>query len=109
MDLVPGTRLTDTGPARFRGELLKFNVNTDKVLRHELDERVRAVLRFVKACAKANVSDVEGTADTPETAALLRKIGAESLVLLKNEAGVLPLNKDKKVNNPPPPLIENPR
>ena len=59
------------------------------------------MLRFVKTCAHANVNDIEGTQDTPEQRTLLRKIAAESLVLLKNEGGVLPLKKGKKVNIAP--------
>ena len=36
------------GPARFRGDALKFNVATDKVREHVLDDRVRALLAFVR-------------------------------------------------------------
>ncbi|KAL8357767.1 hypothetical protein RB598_002525 [Gaeumannomyces tritici] len=96
---VAGLDLEMPGPSKFRGELLKFNVQTDKVRRHVLDERVRAVLKFVNRCAAAGVEEngPETTAlDTPETAAFLRRIGNESLVLLKNDGGVLPLKKDKK-------------
>jgi len=86
------------GPPRFRGELLTFNVNTDKVLGHVLDERVRKVLELVKRCAKAGIEGgEEGGIDTPETAALLRKISNEGVVLCKNVDGALPLAKDKKV------------
>ncbi len=89
------------GPAKFRGEALKFCVQTDKVTGHTLDERARAVLKLVKQCAASGVPEnaEERTEDTPETAALLRKIGGESLVLLKNEGGVLPLSKEKKVSS----------
>ena len=70
-----------------------------KVPSHVIDERVRNVLKLVKRCAAANIAEYaeEKTANTPETAALLRKIGADSIVLMKNEGYVLPLNKDKKV------------
>jgi beta-glucosidase len=94
-----GLDLEMPGPPRFRGEALKFNVNTDKVLQHVIDERAKAMLKLVKKCAASGVpeSAPETTADTPETAALLRKIGCEGTVLLKNEKEVLPLKKDKKV------------
>jgi beta-glucosidase len=96
-----GLDLEMPGPARFRGESLKFNVSTDKVLPHVLDERARAMLKFIKKCAAAGVPEnaPETTADTPETAALLRKIGQEGTVLLKNDNGLLPLKKEKKVSD----------
>ncbi|OIW29044.1 beta-glucosidase [Coniochaeta ligniaria NRRL 30616] len=87
-----GLDLEMPGPSRFRGEGLKFNVQTDKVREWELDERVRGVLGFVKRCAGSGVREgaEEGTADTPETRELLRRVGGEGVVLLKNEGGVLP-------------------
>jgi len=89
------------GPSRFRGDALKFNVSTDKVREHILDERVRGVLKLVKACAASGVPEnaPEVTGDTPETAGLLRRIGNEGIVLLKNDREVLPLKKDKKVSS----------
>lgn len=94
-----GLDLEMPGPARFRGEPLKFNVSTDKVKQHVLNERARALLNFVKECMKTGIPEnaPENTGDTPETAELLRRIGGESLVLLKNENNVLPLKKNKKV------------
>lgn len=96
--VLAGLDLEMPGPPRFRGEALKFNVSTDKVREHILDERAREVLEFVKKCAASGVKEgqEERAEDTPETAALLRKIGGESLVLLKNEKNILPLKKDKK-------------
>lgn len=98
--VLAGLDLEMPGPPRFRGEALKFNVSTDKVREHILDERAREVLEFVKKCAVSGVKEgqEERAEDTPETAALLRKIGGESLVLLKNEKNILPLKKDKKVS-----------
>ncbi|KAH7030684.1 glycosyl hydrolase family 3 C-terminal domain-containing protein [Microdochium trichocladiopsis] len=86
------------GPPRFRGEPLAFNVSTDKVRGHVLDQRVREVLKLVKKCAASGVPEnaPEGKADTPETAALLRQIGNEGIVVLKNDNNLLPLKKEKK-------------
>jgi beta-glucosidase len=55
-------------------------------------------LKLVNRCAASKIPEdaEEKTADTPETAALLRKIAADSIVLMKNESGILPLKKDKK-------------
>lgn len=94
-----GLDLEMPGPPRFRGELLKFNVGTDKVKEHVLDERVRAMLKFVKKCAASGVEEgaEEREEDTEETRELLRRIGGESFVLLKNDGNLLPLKKNKKV------------
>ncbi|KAI1389318.1 glycoside hydrolase family 3 protein [Hypoxylon trugodes] len=95
---LAGLDLEMPGPPRFRGEPLKFNVSTDKVRTHILDQRVKAMLEFIKKCAASGVKEnaPEATANTPETAELLRRIGNEGIVLLKNEKNVLPLKKDKK-------------
>ncbi|KAI0376927.1 glycoside hydrolase family 3 protein [Hypomontagnella monticulosa] len=95
---LAGLDLEMPGPPRFRGEPLKFNVSTDKVRMHVVDQRLKAMLEFIKKCAASGVKEnaPEGTADTPETAALLRRIGNEGIVLMKNDNNVLPLKKDKK-------------
>jgi beta-glucosidase len=87
------------GPTRFRGEMLNFNVKTDKVREHILDTRVKSVLEFVKKCYASGIPEngEEGTLDTPETAAMLRRVGNEGMVLLKNQHGVLPFANEKKV------------
>lgn len=74
-------------------------VGVGKVKQQVLDERARNVLQLVKRSAAAKIPEYakETTRDTPETAALIRKIGGESIVLMKNENEVLPLSKDKKV------------
>ncbi|KAK0386642.1 hypothetical protein NLU13_6477 [Sarocladium strictum] len=93
-----GLDLEMPGPTKFRGEALKFIASTGKPILHKIDDRAREVLKFVKKCAAAGVKEngPEETRNTPETAALLRKVGNESIVLLKNENNVLPLKKDKK-------------
>jgi len=75
-------------------------VGVNKVPQHILDERARNVLKLVNRCAGANIAEnAEETTvnNTPETSALLRKIGADTIVLMKNEDNILPLKKDKKV------------
>jgi beta-glucosidase-like glycosyl hydrolase len=87
------------GVTKWRGEILVQAVGANKVPQHVLDERDRNVLLLVNRCAAAKIPEYaeETTADTSETAALLRKIGADSIVLMKNEGNILPLKKDKKV------------
>ena len=76
-------------------------VGVNKVPQHILDERARNVLNLVNRCAAAKIPEYaeEKTANTPETAALLRKIGADSIVVMKNNKSILPLKKDKKVKS----------
>lgn len=92
-----GLDLEMPGPARFRGEALQFCASTGKPFAHIIDDRAREVLKLVKKCASLPIEELgpEKTVDTPETRALLRKIGNESIVLLKNDSNVLPLAKDK--------------
>lgn len=94
-----GLDLEMPGPTKFRGELLRHVVGAKKVSTHELDERVRNVLNLVDQCAVSGIADnqEEGTRDIPETAALLRQLAAESIVLFKNERDVLPLRRDQDV------------
>ncbi|KAI1866673.1 uncharacterized protein JN550_007526 [Neoarthrinium moseri] len=95
---LAGLDLEMPGPTRFRGDMLKFNAQTDKVREHIITQRAKTVLEFVKKCYASGIPEngEEGTLDTPETAAVLRKIGNEGIVLLKNEGDVLPFKKEKK-------------
>lgn len=95
-----GLDLEMPGATKWRGEMLVQAVGVGKVPQHVLDERARNVLKLVNRCAGANIPEYaeEKTANTPETAALLREIGADSIVLMKNQGNILPLNKDKKVD-----------
>ncbi|KAK7215833.1 hypothetical protein V2G26_003836 [Clonostachys chloroleuca] len=87
-----GLDLEMPGPSRFRGDLLQFNASFGKPAPHIIDDRARAVLNLVNRCAASGIPEFgpETTRDTPETAALLRQIGNESIVLLKNDNAVLP-------------------
>ncbi|KAJ4151253.1 hypothetical protein LMH87_011965 [Akanthomyces muscarius] len=93
-----GLDLEMPGPSRFRGDALQFNASTGKPFMHHIDDRVRTVLNLVKKVSSLPIEEngPEGTLDTPQTAALLRKIGNESIVLLKNDDKILPFAKDKK-------------
>lgn len=87
------------GPSRWRGDAAVLASSTYKLQPTALDDRARAVLQLVKDCHASGVPEnaPEVTRDTPETTALLRRLAAESVVLLKNENSVLPLSKSKKV------------
>ena len=94
-----GLDLEMPGPTRWRGDLLEHVISSRKVPIHVLDERVRNVLNLVKECKASGVKESapETTRDKPETSKLLRKLAADSCVLLKNENDVLPLKKDKPI------------
>lgn len=94
-----GLDLEMPGPTRWRGALLEHLVSCRKVPIHILDERVRNMLNLVNLSRASGVKEhaPELTNDTVDTARLLRKLAAESCVLLKNEGDVLPLRKDKSV------------
>lgn len=88
-----GMDLEMPGPTQFRGKLLEIAVNTRKVSRATVDAAARNVLRFVqKVTAKARPwTGDPSSPNTPENRALLRKLVADSTVLLKNQRGVLPV------------------
>lgn len=96
-----GLDLEMPGPSRWRGQLVTHALMANKISKQILDARVREVLRLVSRVAKTGVpgNAPEGSRDTPETSALLRKIGGESIVLLKNENKALPLDKSKTVSH----------
>jgi beta-glucosidase len=95
-----GLDLEMPGPTRFRGQLITHAIMANKITRQTLDARVREVLKLVSRVARSGVSEnaLEGSRDIPETGELLRKIAGESIVLLKNENKVLPLDKSKTVS-----------
>ena len=92
-----GLDLEMPGPSYIRGSLVSQAINSRKLLPKDLDPRVREVLRLIKRTAPLNIPEhaAEKTVDTPETAKLLRTIGAHGLVLLKNSKAVLPFNAAK--------------
>jgi beta-glucosidase len=91
-----GLDLEMPGPATWRGNLLEKAVAAKAIPEQIVDDRVRNVLRFVQRCYTSGVPEnaPENPRNTPETAALLRQIAADSIVLLKNE-DILPLNPVK--------------
>ena len=87
------------GPPRWRTYALHHSITSNKLRVEDVDNRVRNVLELVNRVAASGVGEdvEESTRDVEETGILLRKAAAESIVLLKNEGGILPLRSDKKV------------
>lgn len=87
-------------------DLMSRSVLSRKITMRTVKERARRVLELVQKCAQGapeilDGDGVERTKDSDESTELMRKLGRESIVLLKNSAGVLPLDasalKGKKV------------
>ena len=71
-------------------------INEGKVGTTELDDKARRILRLIFRTSM-NPEHKTGKFTSPEHYAAARKIGAEGIVLLKNEGGLLPLRNAKKV------------
>ncbi|EPS94698.1 hypothetical protein FOMPIDRAFT_80649 [Fomitopsis schrenkii] len=77
-------------------DLMNRSIQSRKITKRTVKERAVKVLELVQKCAKAvpEILDGDGqehTLDTPEEKALMRRLAADSIVLLKNDGNVLPL------------------
>jgi beta-glucosidase len=93
-----GLDLEMPGPTRWRGELLSWALMSRKITQQTLDERVRNVLSFINKVGPSLAARKEGSgeADTPEKRRLCREVARSSIVLLKNDRKVLPLDTTAK-------------
>ncbi|XUY28876.1 glycoside hydrolase family 3 C-terminal domain-containing protein [Agrobacterium sp. rho-8.1] len=89
-----GLDLEMPGPTRDRGEKLVQAVNNGEVKAETVREAARRILTLLERVGAFETAPdlTESSLDLPEDRALIRQIGAEGAVLLKNE-GVLPLAK----------------
>lgn len=93
--LVAGLNLEMPGPTRWRQEpQVGHKVSSREIPIEVVDDNVRRVLEFVNDCEAAGIrpGQEEQENTDPAASALLRRVGGESLVLLKNDNGVLPLS-----------------
>jgi beta-glucosidase len=88
------------GPTRWRGPLITHSLISKRISEKTLNARVFEILKLVNRTRKSGVppNALEGSKNIPETSDLLRTISAESIVLLKNQNRVLPLQKSKSVS-----------
>lgn len=82
------------GPPVMRGSTVYRAMGAGKLTEDDLDERVRNVLELVNYAIDSQVPFYAGEekVETPEIRALLREAAANATVLLKNDAGLLPLS-----------------
>ena len=92
--LNAGMDLEMPGVSRYRGRYIESALQARLIKASTVDERARRVLSFVKRMSEVAVSNVEKGRDYPEDRALNRDVCASSIVLLKNDGGLLPLKKD---------------
>ncbi|THH06674.1 hypothetical protein EW145_g3920 [Phellinidium pouzarii] len=96
-----GLDLEMPGPSRWRTPLLiTHSLSAQKVLVKDLEDRATTILTFVQMLAQKNARIVygnghEGTRDSPEAREFCRKLTAETIVLLKNEKNLLPLQSGR--------------
>jgi beta-glucosidase len=91
------------GPARYYGDLLVDAVNHWQIDETVVENSARRVLRMILRSGKMDdpaalpAALPAGAVNTPEHQALARELAEESIVLLKNEGGILPLKDVKRI------------
>lgn len=97
--LIAGLDLEMPGPTRWRTDALNHAVTSNKIKEHVVEDSVRAVLKTIKLASKSGIPEnqKEGVRNYPKDRALLRRVAAESIVLLKNENSTLPFDNSKTV------------
>lgn len=99
--LTNGLNLEMPGPSGMRTERNITHMVTSRELHiKHVDENVRRVLQLIKWCARSGLKDhgpEDADNNTTETRALLNQIASESVVLLKNDRGVLPLKREESI------------
>ena len=96
---MAGLDLEMPGPSRWRSHIFNHVMSSKKFSIDILNQRVTNVLNLVNRAAKSGVAtdQPETTREYPEDRALLRKLAADGIVLMKNEKSILPFSKEKTV------------
>lgn len=92
-----GLDLEMPGPARWMGSDLLKAVQDGRVGEAVIDDKIRRLLCLIARTGSFEKpgADAERAVDKPEHRALLRKVAAEGIVLLKNDRDILPLDVAK--------------
>ena len=87
---------TNAYDSYYLAEPYKEAIRKGEIGTEELDARAKRILRLIFRTAM-NRNRPFGSQTSPEHYAAARKIGAESIVLLKNDGGVLPMKAPGKI------------
>jgi len=79
----------------FYGEAMKKAVESHKVSEAELNDHVQRILRSMFASGVVDDPPQKGVIDIPANLEIAQKIAEGSIVLLKNDHGILPLDPSK--------------
>jgi beta-glucosidase len=85
------------GPAKFYGDLLEHAVRVWQIDESVIDESVRRILTVIVNSGRMDSPNGRpaGSVNTPEHQALACKVAEESIVLLKNQGDLLPMDAGK--------------
>lgn len=91
-----GCDLMEPG-SEIEAERMLESVKTGAISREELDRNARNILRYIVSTPHYKGYKYSETPDLKAHAAVARKVAGESMVLLKNDGGTLPLKGDESV------------
>lgn len=93
--LIAGLDLEMPGVSRYRGTFVEFALSARIIKQSTIDASALRILRFVERVSTLKVAAIEGGNDSPATRALNRELCSGSMVLLKNNGNILPIDKEK--------------
>lgn len=95
--VASGLDLEMPGPARWMGDKALEAVRSGRVEERTIDDKIRRLLRTLLRTGVFENPDLpaEQAIDRPEHRRLIRKVGGEAIVLLKNEDDILPLEEEE--------------
>lgn len=100
--LDAGLNLEMPGPTMFREDIpTSHKVYSNEIHIDVIDENVRYILKMVNEAMKSGIPEnaPEVANESQEASDFIRKIGGESIVLLKNESNILPLSNKTSQGN----------
>lgn len=106
--ITAGLDLEMPGPSIFRGKQLVTAVEARKVSKRTINDSVRRLLELINRTQPPALPDEKFGGDNEESRTIIRKVAADSMVLLKNDNNVLPLPKEGKTFGLIGELFEHP-